>query len=322
MSDQNNNQNINSVSDEKLSKIISEIINLKIKTQLNSLISIIHNKIKKIYRDIFPYIFSKSTGGYVDYEKSKSNLKKAIVLHKIKSSCLNMYEIYKYNRLRKKMKFFQKWKGASDLKKSYEKLEKSINEKYNKSYDTKTSNLNKEIKNKQRTIDELKENEKILHSANKQMEKEKESLMKNEKKLMQKIEQLEKDNSQLEKEKKTKEAMTSNNTYQNFFSKKENNEEKIKELEKKLKELEDEEIERKNYMEEYSEEMSNMMSVFEQKAQEIMRLQNNGHIRRRLEINTGSYDSTNLGSEYNFNETINRNNSKQIYFYFNKFLFR
>ena len=116
--------------------------------------------------------------------------------------------------------------------------------------------------------------------------------------------------------------MTSNNTYQNFFSKKENNEEKIKELEKKLKELEDEEIERKNYMEEYSEEMSNMMSVFEQKAQEIMRLQNNGHIRRRLEINTGSYDSTNLGSEYNFNETINRNNSKQIYFYFNKFLFR
>ena len=45
--------------------------------------------------------------------------------------------------------------------------------------------------------------------------------------------------------------MTNSNTYQNFFpNKKENNEEKIKELEKKLKELEDEEIERKNYMEE------------------------------------------------------------------------
>ena len=113
---------------------------------------------------------------------------------------------------------------------------------------------------------------------------------------------------QLEKEKKEKDALVSSNTNQNFFSF--NNEEKIKELEKKLKELEDEEIERKNYMEEYSEEMENMMTVFEQKAQEIMRLQNNGHLRRRLEINTGSYDSTNPGSEYNFNETINRNNSK------------
>ena len=115
----------------------------------------------------------------------------------------------------------------------------------------------------------------------------------------------------MEKEKKNKEIMTNSNIYQDFFpSKKESNEEKIKELEKKLKELEDEENERKAYMEEYSEEMGSMMNVFEQKAQEIMRLQNTGHMRRRLEINTGSYDSTNPGSEYNFNETINRNNSK------------
>ena len=168
------------------------------------------------------------------------------------------------------------------------------------------------MKSKQKAIEELKENEKMLYNSNKQMEKEKENLLKNEKKLVQKIEQLEKENTQLEKEKKTKEAMINSNTYQNFFpSKKESNEEKIKELEKKLKELEDEEIERKNYMEEYSEEMANMVSVFEQKAQEIMRLQNTGHMRRRLEINTGSYDSTNPGSEYNFNETINRNNNSK-----------
>ena len=297
--------------DENLSKIIAEIVNFKIKNQLNTLFSIIHNKIKKIYREIFPYIFSKSAKGYIDYEKSKLNLKKAIILHKIKSSCLNLYEIYKYYRLRKKMKFFQKWKNSTLLKRDLEKLEKSINDKYSKLYDVKTNNINKEIKNKQKAIEDLKENEKNLHNSNKLMEKEKESLLKNEKKLMQKIEQMEKENAQLEKEKKTKEAMNNSNTYQNFFpSKKENNDEKIKELEKKLKELEDEEIERKNYMEEYSEEMANMMSVFEQKAQEIMRLQNTGHIRRRLEINTGSYDSTNPGSEYNFNETINRNNSK------------
>ena len=209
------------------------------------------------------------------------------------------------------MKFFQKWKNSVNLKKDLEKLEKNINDKYNKLYETKTASINKEIKNKQKSIEELKENEKDLHNSNKQMEKEKENLLKNEKKLQQKIEQLEKENAQLEKEKKSKEVMTNSNTYQNFFpNKKENNEEKIKELEKKLKELEDEEIERKNYMEEYFGEMVNMMSVFEQKAQEIMRLQNTGHMRRRLEINIGSYDSTNPGSEYNFNETISRNNSK------------
>ena len=261
---------------------------------------------------IFLYIFSRSGRGYgyIDYEKSKLNLKKAIILHKIKSSCLNLFEIYKYFRIKKKMKFFQKWKNTTNLKKDHEKLEKNINDKYNKLYESKTNSINKEIKSKQKDIDELKEKEKMLQTSNKQMEKERENLMKNEKKLIQRIEQLEKENAQLEKEKKAKEAMVNSNTYQNFFSKKESNEEKIKELERKLKELEDEEIERKNYMEEYSEEMANMMSVFEQKAQEIVRLQNNGHMRRRLEINTGSYDSTNPGSEYNFNETINRNNSK------------
>ena len=190
-----------------------------------------------------------------------------------------------------------------------DKIEKNINDKDNKLYETKTNNINREIKIKQKALDDLKENEKALSNSNKQMEKEKENLLKNEKKLLQKIEQIEKENAQLEKEKKAKEAINSN-TYQNFFPKKENYEEKIQELKKKLKELEDEEIERKTYMEEYSEEMANMMSVFEQKAQEIMRLQNTGNMRRRLEINTGSYDSTNPGSEYNFNETINRNNSK------------
>ena len=207
------------------------------------------------------------------------------------------------------MKFFQKWKNSSNLKKEMDKIGKNINDKYNKLYETKTNNINREIKIKQKALDDLKENEKALSNSNKQMEKEKENLLKNEKKLLQKIEQIEKENAQLEKEKKAKEAINSN-TYQNFFPKKENYEEKIQELKKKLKELEDEEIERKTYMEEYSEEMANMMSVFEQKAQEIMRLQNTGNMRRRLEINTGSYDSTNPGSEYNFNETINRNNSK------------
>ena len=85
---------------------------MKIKAQLNSLFSIIHNRIKKIKREVFPYIFSKTSNRYIDYEKSKLNLKKAIIIHKIKSSGLNLFSIYKYYRLRKKAKFFQKWKNT------------------------------------------------------------------------------------------------------------------------------------------------------------------------------------------------------------------
>ena len=79
------------------------------------------------------------------------------------------------------------------LKKDFQKLEKIINEKYNKIYEAKANNISKEIKNKQKAIDDFKENEKELYNSNKQIEKEKENLLKNEKKLMQKIEQMEKE---------------------------------------------------------------------------------------------------------------------------------
>ena len=111
------------------------------------------------------------------------------------------------------MKFFQKWKNSSNLKKEMDKIEKNINDKYNKLYETKTNNINREIKIKQKALDDLKENEKALSNSNKQMEKEKENLLKNEKKLLQKIEQIEKENAQLEKEKKAKEAINSNTFY-------------------------------------------------------------------------------------------------------------
>ena len=70
-----------------------------------------------------------------------------------------------------------------------------------------------------------------------------------------------------------------------------------------MKELEEEEIDRKNYLDEYSEEMGKIMGVFEQKAKEIMRLQNNGQLRRRMDNNTNTGISTNPNTDI-FNDDI------------------
>lgn len=240
-----------------------------------------------------------------DYKISKLNLKKILILSKIQSGCTYIYEYYKLYRQKKKQKYFQHWKNISLMNKLEENLEKNIEEKVNKSYEQRLTNLNKELKMKQKSLEELKEKEKIIQSSNKQIEKEKDILIKNRKKLAQKMEQIEKENALLEKEKKNKNNIN-NNSYQNFYSSKKE-EEKIKELEKKLKDLEEEEIDRKNYMNEYSEEMGKIMGVFEQKAKEIMRLQNMGQLRRRLDNNTNNTGiSTNFGSEFSMNDNFNQ----------------
>ena len=290
---------------EKLNKVILEIITIKTKSVLNSLFSIIKTKIRNFRQEIFfklqNYSIYKSNYAITDYKISKINLKKILILSKINSACNNIFQIYKLSQLKKKQKYFQYWKNITLTKKIEETLEKKISEKINKLYETKINNLNKELKTKQKNLEELKESEKALQSSNKQMEKEKDLLIKNRKKLAQKIEQIEKENAVLEKEKKNKNNININ-TYQNFYSSKKDDE-KIKELEKKLKELEEEEIDRKNYLDEYSEEMGKIMGVFEQKAKEIMRLQNNGQLRRRMDNNTNTGISTNPNTDI-FNDDI------------------
>ena len=278
--------------DEKISNIISSLINFKAKAYLNSLFKIINNKKKQILHEIFIQLMSKTKYGNIDYKKSKINLKKIIILSKIKSQINKIFQIYKYYRLKKLQKFFQKWKYITSINKYNNILEKNISDKINKLYESKIISLNKDLKIKQKNLEELKEQERNFILNNKQIEKEKDVLIKNEKKLAQKIEQIEKENIILEKEKKPK-----NNSSQNFYSKKD--EEKIKELENKLKELEEEEIERKNYMNQYSEEMGKIMGVFEQKAEEIMRLQNMGQIRRRLDSGNSTLPTMEFNSEGN-----------------------
>ena len=293
------NQNIN--------KIISELINIKIKSGLNSLFTLINNKITKSKQEMFLklQLYSKDDSKYslADYNTSKINLKKILILSKINIACNNVFQIYKSFILKKKQKYFQRWKNETIKNKISENLKQKISEKINKIYEPKINDLNKELKTKQKNLEELKEKEKHLQSSNKQAEKEKDILIKNRKKLAVKIEQIEKENALLEKERKNKINI---NTYQNFFSSKKD-EEKIKELEKRLKELEDEEIDRKNYMNEYSEEMGKIMGVFEQKAKEIMRLQNNGQLRKKTDINNSN------NNNINFNTGISTNPSTDIF---------
>ena len=75
-------------------------------------------------------------------------------------------------------------------------------------------------------------------------------------------------------------------------------------MEKRLKELEDEEIDRKNYMNEYSEEMGKIMGVFEQKAKEIMRLQNNGQLRKKTDINNSNNNNINFNTGISTNPRL------------------
>lgn len=143
--------------------------------------------------------------------------------------------------------------------------------------------------------------------------------MKNkEKDFEKKIENLIKENEKLEKEKNEKETLTNSNTGSNFYppTKKENTEETVKELEKKIRELDDEKIERETYFKDFVEEMSTMMMMFEQKAQEIIRHQNNQnsgcttHPQRKLEINTGGgYENSNPCFESGCNDTIKGGNN-------------
>ena len=294
---------------QKITKIISDIIAIKTKIMLNSLFSIIKSRIKKLQRELFSQLKlfqkKKSQFNIPDYRTSKLNLKKILIISKIKSGCNNLFEIYKLYRLKKMQKYFQHWKNISLIYLLSENLQKNISEKINKSYESKINNLNKEFRNKQKTLEELKETEENLQSSNKQIEKEKDALIKNKKKLLQKIEQTEKENTLLEKEKKNKNNMNKN-TYQNFYSNKKD-EEKIKELEKRLKELEEEEIDRKNYMNEYSEEMGKIMGVFEQKAKEIMRLQDMGQFRRRIDSNIKNTGiSTHPNSEFSTNDNFSK----------------
>ena len=321
------NEDEEEIPDDEITDYTLSIINYKLKTNLSTLISILENKLKKQKLEFFNYIkyFSKSNKNNIKNFSSETindQLKKYMIIHNIQKNCDNVVKIYDFFRKKKKSKFFSEWKNKILLEKSKTKIENDIKEKYNKTYKAQISNTNLTIKKNEKAIDDLKSQEKKISQNIKLKEKQKEEAKKKSNELEQKIEEMKILNEKLEKEKAEKENMTiSNNTFSSL-SRKEANEEIIKELENKIIELDDEKNERDAYFQHFYEEMINMMVIFEQKTQKIIKMQNSEHPQKKLEINTGNdiYDSNlrsksknkinsgNLGSNSTHGKKGNENN--------------
>ena len=225
-----------------------------------------------------------------------------------------MVQIYKAFRLRKKLKNFLIWQEKLNLEKHSKNLENAVKTKYTKLYEKNISETLNTIKKKEKNIEELKAQEKKITQTIKQKEKQKEELNKNINELEHKIEEATKINEKLEKEKNEKETLTNSNTFSSL-NKKENNEEIIKELENRIMELDKEKTQRDIYFKNFHEEMINMMILFEQKTQKIMKMKNEEHPQKKLEINTGGeiFDPLNNFNEFGSSDTIKGNTGKKFF---------
>ena len=286
-----NTQKDEEVQNNEIINYTSSIINFQLKTNLSILIAILENKLQKTKLHFFTYIknFSKfNRNNFVDISSEDINkkLKMYLVFHKIQKNCNNLLNLYNFFRKKKKSKFFSEWKNKISIEKANIKIENELKEKYNKLYKSQISNTNSTIKRNEKNIEELKTQEKKISQIIKTKEKQKEDIKKKCAELEQKIEEIKSLNEKLEKEKMEKENMSNSNITFSSLSRKEGNEEIIKELENKIIELDNEKVERDAYFQNFYDEMINMMAIFEQKTQKIMKMQNSEHPQKKLEINT------------------------------------
>lgn len=286
-----NAQKDEEVQNNEIINYTSSIINFQLKTNLSILIAILENKLQKTKLHFFTYIknFSKfNRNNFVDISSEDINkkLKMYLVFHKIQKNCNNLLNLYNFFRKKKKSKFFSEWKNKISIEKANIKIENELKEKYNKLYKSQISNTNSTIKRNEKNIEELKTQEKKISQNIKTKEKQKEDIKKKCAELEQKIEEIKSLNEKLEKEKTEKENMSNSNITFSSLSRKEGNEEIIKELENKIIELDNEKVERDAYFQNFYDEMINMMAIFEQKTQKIMKMQNSEHPQKKLEINT------------------------------------
>lgn len=250
--------------DLDLNKIISQIINLKLKAKLNCLFSILQTKIKATNK----HTFYELKLGSIDYSENAEKLKIGILLNKMLTSTKSLLNIYAFYHQQKLKKYFLKWKYNIKSNKLLANTEQKLKEKYKKIYDDTTKELNKKISSKEKSNEIIN---KKIESLNETIElknnKEKE-LIRNDENISNKIKDLEKEVEKLER-KKTEKDNTLSNSSSHSFPKKNEEEEKIKILDKQLNSLENESKEKQAYFTNYVKEMSEMMEFFEQKAEEI-----------------------------------------------------
>lgn len=281
------------ISNNEINEYMVSIINYRLKTNLSSLISILENKIQKTKIQIFNLIknynkTAKNNIVNISSENINNKLKMYLVFHNIQKNCNNLIKIYNFFRKKKKSKFFSEWKNKISMEKYNSKIENDIKEKYSKLFKSQISNVQSSIKKNEKAIEDLKSQEKKISQNIKLKEKQKDEEKKKCNELEQKIEEVKKLNEKLEKEKLEKENLTNSNNTFSSMNRKEGTDEIIKELENKIIELDNEKSERDNYFQNFYDEMINMMAIFEQKTQKIMKIQGGEHLQKKLEINTGT----------------------------------
>ena len=281
------------ISNNEINEYMVSIINYRLKTNLSSLISILENKIQKTKIQIFNLIknYNKTAKNNIENissENINNKLKMYLVFHNIQKNCNNLIKIYNFFRKKKKSKFFSEWKNKISMEKYNSKIENDIKEKYSKLFKSQISNVQSSIKKNEKAIEDLKSQEKKISQNIKLKEKQKDEEKKKCNELEQKIEEVKKLNEKLEKEKLEKENLTNSNNTFSSMNRKEGTDEIIKELENKIIELDNEKSERDNYFQNFYDEMINMMAIFEQKTQKIMKIQGGEHLQKKLEINTGT----------------------------------
>ena len=325
-----NNEEDNS--NNEINEFTASIINYKLKANLSTLFTILENKLYKQKLEYFTYIknFTKTeqiNNINISSEKINNKLKMYLVYHNIQKNCNNLYRLYNFFRFKKKCKVFSEWKNKIAMEKSTTKIELELKEKYNKLYKPQISNINSSIKKSEKGIEDLKSQEKKITQNIKSKEKQRDEVKKKCTDLEQKIEEVKALNEKLEKEKMEKDNLTNSNNTFSSLSRKEANEEIIKELENKIIELDTEKNERDAYFQNFYDEMVNMMAMFEQKTQKIIKMQNSEHPQKKLEINTGNdiYDSNlrsksknkinniGMGSNSTKGKKVNENNNREMF---------
>ena len=291
-----NNNKISSVNNtekenENNSKIISQIVNLKLKIFFNYLISIFKKRESVLKVQFFCYLHhlkdnnNQSSIPNLCQKEINKILISHILYHKISSSLKNIFFIYKNAKFRRKLKYFEFWKRYTSLCSS---LELEINSK--NAYDKKINDLNKKIKNMNKIKDNLKLDEKKINQSLQVKEEQRNTKQKNIKNLSNKY-------KQLQKEKDSNRAIKNNslnvkndksnlNTNTQNSIKTRESEEKIMELENNLRQMKEEELNNDRHFKNFVNNVENNLNNFESKALGIL-----GQKRQKsLEIKKEDYD--------------------------------
>ena len=296
--DANNNNNIinnaDTIEKENNNKIIEKIIILKLKIFFNYLKSILKKRDSISKAQFFSYL--KSIQQNSDYNNSinqneiKKTLISQIIYHKLNNSTKNIFYIYKYYKLRKKIKYFEFWKRYVSLCKN---LENEFNAK--NSYDKKLNDLKKQIKNMNMKIDNLKKDEKKVNKSVQIKEEQKNNAQKNIKTLSNKCKQLQKEkdniknmNSNIINVKNTNNNRNNVNITTNSTKNKETEEKKM-ELESNLRQVKEEDLNNDIKFKNFINNMDEKLNYYQSKANEILRQKR----QRSLEISKTDYEINN-----------------------------